>query len=278
MYRRKPGPKKVQGYQRGQRYSERSGKAQCLRPAWATISRARISVRLPGGAAPATVFRAWIFPIFSRRCSGAAWRGRPAVRIVAGRRAARPGSRSDVDTDAGRSVSWLRETDQFAGQQSVKMRVPAGSLPGQRLRLSGKGQPRLSGARRQTAADPADGAACVVSTRRQGYLSGHSDHPWEAALGTTLTVPTLSGNLRLKVPAGARSGQKLRLTGRGMPASDSAGDLLRATADRVATGLSDEERALYERCNNRRFNPRVRLFRTIDAGPAAQVLTATAVI
>ena len=40
--------------------------------------------------------------------------------------------------------------------------------------------------------------------------------PWEAALGATVNVPTLDGPVDLRVPAGSRAGQKLRLKGRGL--------------------------------------------------------------
>jgi curved DNA-binding protein len=47
--------------------------------------------------------------------------------------------------------------------------------------------------------------------------------PWEAALGAAVTVPTLGGNVEMRIPAGAQSGQKLRLRGRGLPGNP-AGD------------------------------------------------------
>jgi curved DNA-binding protein len=50
--------------------------------------------------------------------------------------------------------------------------------------------------------------------------------PWEAALGAKVAVPTLGGTVELTIPAGAQSGQKLRLRGRGLPAghTPAAGD------------------------------------------------------
>ncbi len=50
----------------------------------------------------------------------------------------------------------------------------------------------------------------------------------EAALGARVSVPTLDGPVSLRIPAGARAGQRLRLRGRGVPAAreDAAGDLI----------------------------------------------------
>jgi curved DNA-binding protein len=47
--------------------------------------------------------------------------------------------------------------------------------------------------------------------------------PWEAALGASVSTPTLGGAVDLRVPAGARGGQKMRLRGRGLP-GDPPGD------------------------------------------------------
>lgn len=147
---------------------------------------------------------------------------------------------------------------QSGGQNSVKMRIPAGSLPGQRLRLSGKGQPSPMGG--------APGNLLLtlqISPHALYRLEGRDIYldtpitPSEAALGATLTVPTLSGNLRLKVPVGARSGQKLRLTGRGMPSSDGTGDFFVQLQIVLPPSLSEEERDLYERLRNlSKFDPR----------------------
>jgi curved DNA-binding protein len=143
-------------------------------------------------------------------------------------------------------------------QRSVKMRVPAGSMPGNRLRLAGKGHPSPTGG---TAGDLL--LTLQISPHALYRLEAKDIYldmpitPWEAALGCTLTVPTLAGNLRLKVPVGARSGQKLRLTGRGMPAADGTGDFFVQLMIVLPPTLSDEEKALYERLQSlSSFNPR----------------------
>jgi curved DNA-binding protein len=68
--------------------------------------------------------------------------------------------------------------------------------------------------------------------------------PWEAALGATVTVPTLGGPVELKVPKGSQSGQKLRLKGRGLPAKP-AGDQLVTLQVVTPPATSPEAEALY---------------------------------
>ena len=46
----------------------------------------------------------------------------------------------------------------------------------------------------------------------------------EAALGAKVDVPTLNGPVRLRIPPGATSGQRLRLSGHGVPAATPGGD------------------------------------------------------
>ena len=81
--------------------------------------------------------------------------------------------------------------------------------------------------------------------------------PWEAALGATVEVPTLAGAVKLKVPAGAATGQKLRLSGRGLPQpKGGAGDLY-AVLQVVVPRPDERERALYEElAKGSTFNPR----------------------
>ncbi|WP_082176546.1 DnaJ C-terminal domain-containing protein [Pseudaestuariivita atlantica] len=102
----------------------------------------------------------------------------------------------------------------------VVVTVPKGVASGQFLRLPGQGLLAQEGAQ------PGDLFVEIVLQPHPVFRIDGSDllmdlpvTPWEAALGTTLMLPTPAGPINLKVPANARSGQKLRLKERGLPTS-----------------------------------------------------------
>jgi molecular chaperone DnaJ len=73
----------------------------------------------------------------------------------------------------------------------------------------------------------------------------------EAALGTTITVPTLDATVTLKVPSGTQSGRTLRVRGRGVPGNSGRngakpGDLLVKVEVQVPTELTEAQRAAIE--------------------------------
>lgn len=111
--------------------------------------------------------------------------------------------------------------------RTITVRIPAGVKDGQRIRLAGKGAPGRRGG-------PAGDLFVVVHVAPHELFGRTGDDLTltvpitfaEAALGATLTVPTLDGNVTLKVPAGTASGQTLRVRGRGVPGRGRAGDLL----------------------------------------------------
>ncbi len=73
-------------------------------------------------------------------------------------------------------------------------------------------------------------------------------------LGTELSVPTLTGRVNIKIPAGTQSGQKLRVRGRGLGAN---GDLFAVTKIVVPTKMSAAEQKLWEQLKREsKFNPR----------------------
>ncbi len=135
--------------------------------------------------------------------------------------------------------------------RSVKVRIPAGVEDGQRIRVKGRGAPG------QGMAPPGDLYVVVhVGTHPIFGRSGRNltmnvpiTFP-EAALGTTITVPTLDGKVTVRVPPGTAPGTVLRVAGRGVPSGGGRnakpGNLLVKLDVVVPTELSDEQRAAVE--------------------------------
>jgi molecular chaperone DnaJ len=136
--------------------------------------------------------------------------------------------------------------------RSVKVRIPPGVEDGQRIRVKGRGAPG------QGMAPPGDLYVVVHvgkhpvfgRTGRNLTITVPVTFP-EAALGTTITVPTLDSKVTLKVPSGTASGTTLRVRGRGVPAGSGRnagkpGDLLVKIEVIVPTELTDEQRAAVE--------------------------------
>jgi curved DNA-binding protein len=150
------------------------------------------------------------------------------------------------------------------GDRAVQARIPKGAADGERLRLRGKGGPGTNGG------PPGDLFLHIqLEPHALFRASGHDLDlelplaPWEAALGAQVDVPTLDGTVSMKVPAGSRAGQKLRLAGKGLPKpGGGAGDLYATLAIAVPPTLSEREKSLYEALREAsRFDPRGKLRR-----------------
>ena len=132
--------------------------------------------------------------------------------------------------------------------RSFTARIPRGATDGQRLRLRGKGGPGANGG-------PAGDLYLQIALEPHPLYraSGHDLEievplaPWQAALGAEVEVPTLEGRVKMKVPAGVKSGQKLRLAGKGLPKPNgSAGDLYAVLSIAIPAKLTPREKELYE--------------------------------
>jgi curved DNA-binding protein len=82
--------------------------------------------------------------------------------------------------------------------------------------------------------------------------------PWEAVLGTTVAIPALDGPVSVRVPAGTKKGQQLRVRGKGLPGpGGTRGDLYAAISVEVPAEITEEERRLWqELAQKSNFNPR----------------------
>jgi len=146
-------------------------------------------------------------------------------------------------------------------ERTLKVQVPAGVTAGQIIRLAGQGAGGGGGG-----AVAGDLLLEVQFLPHRLYRAEGRDvtlelpiAPWEAALGATVSTPTLGGAVELRVPAGARAGQKLRLRGRGLP-GDPAGDQYVIFKIVLPPADSDRARAFYEQMRkDLPFDPRAEL-------------------
>jgi molecular chaperone DnaJ len=113
-------------------------------------------------------------------------------------------------------------------QESITVRIKAGTRDGQRIRLAGKGNAGTMGG------PPGD---LYIIVRAGDHPVFHRDGDdihvtvpitiTEAALGAKVEVPTIDGRALLRIPPGTQSGQKLRLREKGVPSAtkeDTRGD------------------------------------------------------
>lgn len=144
-------------------------------------------------------------------------------------------------------------------QKTVRVRVPKGATDGQRLRVPGKGGPGMNGG-------PA-GDLYLNIVLRPHALFRVVDHdlyldlplaPWEAVLGARIEVPTLEGRVALTVKPGSKAGQKLRISGRGLPRPQGGqGDLYCVLSIVTPSMPSEREKELYrELAEASHFDPR----------------------
>ncbi len=150
----------------------------------------------------------------------------------------------DTAYGGGRERISLRDGQ---GERTLEVKIPAGILPGQQIRLAGQGH---AGTRGGAAGD----LILEIGLREDPRfrLDGRNVQltlpiaPWEAALGATAKVPTLAGDVELRIPPGSDSGRKMRLRGRGWPGK-TPGDQIVTLEVHAPKAETDEQRALYQR-------------------------------
>ena len=143
---------------------------------------------------------------------------------------------------------------------TVRVAIPAGVTEGQLIRLAGQGAPGAGG-----------GAAgdlyleAHILPNKLFALEGRDVTltlplaPWEAALGASVTVPTLGGAVQMQIPAGAQAGQKLRLRGRGLPGKPPGDEYVQLKIV-LPPAESAAAKAVYEEMRAKlAFNPRADL-------------------
>jgi DnaJ-class molecular chaperone len=175
-----------------------------------------------------------------------------------GGRARRPAG--DAETELTLPLSDMhrgttrRLTLQFGeGRKTIDVRIPPGARNDSKIRVPGGGP---------------NGGDLYVRLKQDagsGFMVKGDDTevdvvvtPWEAALGTSIQVPTLDGHADIRIPPGIRSGQRLRLRGQGLAIRGGGrGDHFVRVQIAVPSRLTSEEKRLFEELQKvSKFNPR----------------------
>ncbi len=156
------------------------------------------------------------------------------------------------------SCTTCQGTGQAGGVDTLTVNIPPGVDDGGRLRIPGKGEMGPSG--------KAGDLFLRIHVRPHRYFRRkggnlHLDLPVtvsEAALGTSVEVPTLEGQARLKIPGATQNGAVLRMKGKGIasPRGGSHGDMFVHVNVAIPKHVTGKARKLYEALKNMEHDPR----------------------
>jgi curved DNA-binding protein len=144
--------------------------------------------------------------------------------------------------------------------RNISVTIPKGIYEGQHIRLAGQGVPSFgSGPAGDLFLEVAFAPHPIYRPDGRNLYIDLPIAPWEAALGGHVVMPTPDGKVDLRIPKNARSDQKLRLKGKGLPGA-SAGDIY-ATLKIVNPKIStDQTREFFEKmAKEMPFDPRASL-------------------
>ena len=171
-----------------------------------------------------------------------------------GRFGAPAGPRRGADVEAQTTLSFRDAVEgstvtlSSANGSRITARIPVGVKDGQKIRLRGKGNPGDQGA-------PAGDLMLTVHVKPHAVFGRDGENLSvdlpvtfaEAALGATVSVPTLSGDpVKVRIAPGTPNGRVLRVKGRGIAAKHHTGDLLARVSVAVPHRLSDKAREAVE--------------------------------
>ena len=165
------------------------------------------------------------------------------------------GPAAGVDLTARTSIDFIDSIKgatiklSLQGMEPLNVKIPAGVQDGQKIKLRGKGRPSPNGGPSGDLIVTVRVKPHPVFTRDGANLRVTVPVTFtEAALGATISVPTLGGDpVKLKIHPGIPNGRVLRIKGRGVDAGNTRGDLLATVEVAVPSHLSEKaKKALQE--------------------------------
>lgn len=143
--------------------------------------------------------------------------------------------------------------------KNFNIKIPAGIRDGEKIRLMGQGKPGENGGK------PGDLLIKIqIENNNKQKLEGYDIYtnlyltPWEAALGTKVSLNSIDEEISIYVPQGIQSGEKVRINGKGYHNGKAGrGDLVAQVEIMVPKGMTDEEQKLFEQLQKvSKYNPR----------------------
>ena len=159
----------------------------------------------------------------------------------------------------GKKSITLQEQGSRGGVQgkNLEVNIPPGVTEGSKIRLSGQGSPGMGGQRGDLYLWVKLKPHHLFRVEEKNVVLDLPLAPWEAALGTSVRVPTLEGSVDMKIPPGTSSGKKLRLKGKGLGRGKNKGDQLVRAMIKVPRKPGEKEKELWEQlARESDFQPR----------------------
>lgn len=148
----------------------------------------------------------------------------------------------------GSECSFCKGKGETSTYKRFNVRIPAGISDKSKIRLAGEGEKGINGGAN------GDLYLTVHIKEPKGYkteglniLKTVPITPFEAVLGANIAIPTLTGNVSLKIAPNTRNGQKIRLSGCGIEQNNKVGDMIVTVEIQIPKNLSEEEINLYKR-------------------------------
>lgn len=143
--------------------------------------------------------------------------------------------------------------------KTLTVAVPKGIRDGEKIRLIGQGKEGKNGGK--------NGDMFIkigIENTKKFRLKGYDLYtdlfltPWEASLGTRVTIPTIDDETKIYIPQGIQSGEKLKIPNKGYnDGKGGRGDLIAEVKIVVSKNMNEQEKKLYEKLKEiSKFNPR----------------------
>ena len=137
---------------------------------------------------------------------------------------------------------------EYSQHKKINVKIPAKVKHGTKLRIKGEGgNGQFGGSNGDLFLEIKIEQNSKIKYENENVLYSVPIAPFEAVLGADISIMTIDGYTKLKIPPNTNSGQKFRLKGQGIKKNGKVGDLIITVTIEIPKTLSDDEIKLYEK-------------------------------